>query len=313
MIRYVKEFSGNDVIYCPNPGNAGDSILAHVTHRLLRRAGLQYHTVQWSEQFSSEGKIILYGGGGNLTDEYSRARHFIERHHQGAHRLAVLPHTVQGHAGLLQNLGANVDIFCRERRSYEWVSRQTQQANVYLADDLAFRLDVETVLDGEMEAIALGGEIGKVLFRALWNRYIGGGFTKKVPPLQAAVEQGGQALQQLVKPSKQHSCLYALREDLEQEGGKSPAGNVDLSQVFAYGTASASVAEQATRAMLSYLNRFERIKTNRLHICIPAALLGKQVDFYANSYFKNEAIYEHSIAGSYPNVRWSGVWRGGDE
>jgi hypothetical protein len=38
---------------------------------------------------------------------------------------------------------------------------------------------------------------------------------------------------------------------------------------------------------LRYLNRFDRVKTNQLHVAMGAALLGKGLDFYPNAYWKN--------------------------
>lgn len=307
LTQYLIQFSEKDVFYCPNPGNAGDSIIAYATYQQFRNAGICHHPVQWNELFDSKGKIVIYGGGGNLTDNYSNAHRFIEQHHRLAQRLVLLPHTVQGHEGLLRELGGNVDIFCREYRSFEWVKKYAKRANVYLADDMAFILNVEDVLDEEMNQMVLIREFGKILIMALQSRYLGKYFTKSVPPLRLIIDQGRSAFWQLVKFPVGERILWALREDCEQRG-KIPMINVDLSQIFAYGTTPVSVAQQATRAMFSYLNRFGYNRTNRLHLCIAAALLGKRVDFYANSYFKNKAVYEFSIKNRFANVFWREEW-----
>jgi len=46
----------------------------------------------------------------------------------------------------------------------------------------------------------------------------------------------------------------------------------------------------------------ETVHTDRLHVAIAGALLGRRVHLYANSYFKNRAIFQTSIAPNYPNV-----------
>jgi exopolysaccharide biosynthesis predicted pyruvyltransferase EpsI len=86
-----------------------------------------------------------------------------------------------------------------------------------------------------------------------------------------------------------------------------------VSWVFAYGAAPQAAARHATEATLAYLDQFERVTTNRLHLCILAALLGKEVDFYANSDFKNEAVYKFTIDDRCPSVRWRGRWEGSGE
>lgn len=49
-------------------------------------------------------------------------------------------------------------------------------------------------------------------------------------------------------------------------------------------------------SLLTYLSRFETIRTDRLHIAILGSLLGKRVFMYPNSYYKNRAVYELSLA-----------------
>jgi len=307
----VSDHADKRVWYCPNPGNAGDSIIAQGTYTAFRRAGLRYQPVQWDAPFDSTGKVVIYSGGGNLTKDYPNARTFIGRHHHKAKRLVLLPHTVNGHADLLAELGANVDLFCRERRSYVWVQDKAPGANIYLADDLAFHVDVPRLRADAHSAIGLVAEMTQNLAQAAAKRYLrveaGQG---NALPLQAAALQGGVAFQNLLSAG---GTLYALRSDKESAGGALPRSNVDLSQVFAYGTAPERVAYRATRAMLSFINRFDRIVTNRLHVGIPAAMLGKEVDFYANSYYKNEAVYMFSLEDHYPNVAWRGRWPGIDQ
>lgn len=135
------------VFYCPNPGNAGDSAIALATYQLFEQTGLRYRCVDWYEPFDSTDRTLIYGGGGNLTHYYHQARTFIERHHERARRLIVLPHSIQGHADLLASLGRNVDLYCRERPSFEWAREKAPRANVYLAEDLAFSLDPEEVME----------------------------------------------------------------------------------------------------------------------------------------------------------------------
>lgn len=304
----LKSLPKKRVLYCPNPGNAGDSLIASATYQLFGDIGLQYETVAWDEGFDATGQVLIYGGGGNLTTRYYQARHFIERHHRAAERLVLLPHTVEGHADLLHQLGRNVEIFCREKRSFAWVREQTDGPRVHLADDLALSLDLSAF---RTDARGMGGlfsEVSRGVVRAALKRYLNVDIGKEATrPLRSSARRGSMAIFNLVA-SMNGGTLHALRSDVESAGGAVPRDNVDLSEVFAYGTAPESVAYRATRALLSYLDRSDRVVTNRLHGCIPAAMLGKRVLFYANSYFKNKAIYEFSLRDQYPNVTWCGTW-----
>lgn len=47
------------------------------------------------------------------------------------------------------------------------------------------------------------------------------------------------------------------------------------------------------------------MRTDRLHVAIAGALLGKSVELHANSYFKNRAVYQFSLR-SFPSVRFVG-------
>lgn len=57
--------------------------------------------------------------------------------------------------------------------------------------------------------------------------------------------------------------------------------------------------------LLNYVSRFSIIYTDRAHAAITAAMMGREVHLYRNGYFKNEALYEHSLS-HLPNVSFVG-------
>lgn len=86
-----------------------------------------------------------------------------------------------------------------------------------------------------------------------------------------------------------------MRRDTEAVGaGGEVKGNVDLSKK---GRAHSSVDKFWKR-----IGAFEEIHTDRLHVGIAGALLGRRVHLYANNYFKIRAIYRSSMEEVYPNV-----------
>ena len=58
----------------------------------------------------------------------------------------------------------------------------------------------------------------------------------------------------------------------------------------------------ATDNVFSYLSKFKEVNTNRLHIGIAAALLGKAVNLYRGSYHKIAGVYDFSMRGKFNNV-----------
>jgi exopolysaccharide biosynthesis predicted pyruvyltransferase EpsI len=62
------------------------------------------------------------------------------------------------------------------------------------------------------------------------------------------------------------------------------------------------LSRNSTRCMINFLEEFNTINTDRLHVAILASLLGKEVNFHPNSYYKNEAVYNYSLLNHYPKT-----------
>jgi exopolysaccharide biosynthesis predicted pyruvyltransferase EpsI len=61
-------------------------------------------------------------------------------------------------------------------------------------------------------------------------------------------------------------------------------------------------AKNVTHNLACYLSGFNEVRTDRLHIAILAALMGKQVHLYPNNYYKIKAVFEYSMRDSWKNV-----------
>ena len=57
-----------------------------------------------------------------------------------------------------------------------------------------------------------------------------------------------------------------------------------------------AAARDCVLAVASYLLRFDVVETDRLHCAILAAILGRRTMLRANSYYKNIAVFEHSLS-----------------
>ncbi len=88
---------------------------------------------------------------------------------------------------------------------------------------------------------------------------------------------------------------FFFRQDHESAGRFTlPPQNVDLSLG---GTQLSGIAEFARRA-----SAVRRIYTDRLHVAIMGALLGREVHLFPNVYFKNRAIYWSSLSVLHENI-----------
>ena len=87
--------------------------------------------------------------------------------------------------------------------------------------------------------------------------------------------------------------LNAFRLDRESIIDDLPESNQDLSY---NGYATKPLDE-----LVNCLKEYEEINTDRLHIAICGALLGKKVNLFPNSYYKNKAVFDYSLK-RFPNV-----------
>jgi exopolysaccharide biosynthesis predicted pyruvyltransferase EpsI len=83
-----------------------------------------------------------------------------------------------------------------------------------------------------------------------------------------------------------HGLLRAYRTDREAPGSPVPDGNNDI-----------SVTCESLDHWLWTISRYETVQTDRAHVMIAAALLGKHVQYRASSYHKVPAIAEFALRG----------------
>lgn len=101
--------------------------------------------------------------------------------------------------------------------------------------------------------------------------------------------------------------LNAFRLDGETAGTDVPAHNIDISLSWNGDIwQSPEFTKSAVNSMAYFLAQFETINTDRLHVSIMAAFLGRKVNMHPNNYYKNKAVHKHSIHNRFPNVSFIG-------
>jgi len=285
--RFLEGYRRKFIFFRPNPGNAGDALIGLAALRLLEKHGIKYKIADENSDLS--GEIVFYSGGGNLVKYYSHSAKFISKWKSKVKEFVLLPHTVNGHEDLLSSLGDNVTIFCRERKSYNYVKGYSNIKSVFLSNDLAFNLNYdEGLVKPSSPNTLIRISPPKTILKAL--------IKKEKPP------------NFFIKRIDISKTLNAFREDVESAGYKLPEGNIDLSHWCNQKVEmlTKAVMEESSSRLASTINKFDLIRTDRLHIALTGAKLNKRVDLFNNSYDKNKTVYEYSMKGVFPKVIWKG-------
>ena len=284
LASFLQQYKNTKFVYISNPGNAGDSFIAHSTFQFFDRLGLNYELGSANNIYP--GRTVIYAGGGNLVAPYPNAIQFIQRNHNVCKTLVVLPHTISSYGDTLAKLGSNCFIFCREKPSYDYVRQHARRAQVFLSHDMALSVDIgkirgdAKVQRGSINYIYKNYQRNFKLTLICWRHFF--------------------------KTGIKNRTLHVFRNDVEKTDQAIPNGNFDASDVFATRDFSQESCLDTTYKLISFLDRYDTIQTNRLHICILSLLLGKHVLFHSNSYFKNRAIFEHSLKDRFPTLKWCG-------
>jgi exopolysaccharide biosynthesis predicted pyruvyltransferase EpsI len=139
IINYLKIYKNKKIIYIPNPGNAGDSLIAFGTFKIFKKIGLKYEIGNINNKYNNQ--ILFFAGGGNLVGIYKNCKNFIINN-KNKNKIIILPHTINKEDDLIKNLNNNVILICREKISYNYVHKIIKNKNnVMLSKDMAFYIN----------------------------------------------------------------------------------------------------------------------------------------------------------------------------
>lgn len=271
--------NNNETVYVPNSGNAGDSLIAEATYQFLDDISLRYTTAKLTDTLPGRRRVIV-GGGGNLVGPYRNVRNFLDRNLDLFDELIILPHTIQAHEDVLAKLDERCTLICREQRSFDFTRAAAPRAKVLLGDDMALLWNPEKTRTRAHKAMM--SHIADPAFDLRNLKHT----VRRV--LHRGKVQGG--------------TLNAFRLDVESRNSSVPEGNIDLSQVFATDSMSPAHSACAIHALAQFIDRADIVRSDRLHISILSAALGKKVEMHDNNYGKNRSVYDHSLASRFPNI-----------
>lgn len=95
------------------------------------------------------------------------------------------------------------------------------------------------------------------------------------------------------EPTK--DALNAFRTDVESVQKEIPSDNIDVSVLHDH---TGSTAE-----FFSLVGDYQRVTTDRLHVAIAAAMLGREVIFYPGAYHKNRSMFNSTLR-YFPTVKF---------
>jgi len=109
---FLSNYLNQEIIYIPNPGNAGDSLIAFGTIQIFNELGLNWKMGSISNEYHN--KTLFYAGGGNLVGLYNNCKKFIEKN-KNDNKIIVLPHTIKSEDKFLSSLNDNIIFFVEKK------------------------------------------------------------------------------------------------------------------------------------------------------------------------------------------------------
>lgn len=260
--------SDSDVCFYPNPGNAGDCLIASATWQIFDDIGLAPVTLR-PRDFKAGSKVIL-GGGGNLVPQYHDTERALKRCLElDVSRCILLPSTVRGHESLLKQLDSRFTMLCRDFESFSHVRQHVAGAKVFLAPDIVFGLEPHRLL-ARVKSLE---HKYKLIFDKDW-------FNRRIKWRRALAYQKCR----IADP------LWILRCDIESKGAEAANELADLNGHFITKRMGRASCDQVSSDIVRLLMDALAVNTDRLHIAIPTLLLNRPLKIRDNSYGKLSAV-----------------------
>lgn len=271
-------------VYYPNFGNMGDLLIAEGTRQFFQREGLTYR--EYDDQNLPARYNLVYAGGARFTSCWCDTEECLrELADPRIQCCVILPHSFYDVDALLDGLDSRHHLFCRDEQSYRYcLSRQTA-CSVYLAEDMAFLLDM-----GKTDTTKLPRELSSEELRTQ-KQIKRGLFTK----LRRGVRRAT-----ILSPvgEKEKKIAFLLREDAEKASPHSTFMSYDISAAWHTSGRQMAYNGEILQQFSAALKQADIIVSDRLHVCIMAFLSGLEVYMLDNSYGKLSGVYRLSMAGS---------------
>lgn len=272
LIEIVKDL--NNIIYRPNTGNIGDALICYSTIQLFNKESILFKTMH-NKEIEDKKFDFVYGGGGIFHPNYYRSECFQQAYikyfiNKNVNKIVILPSTFYQVDDLIRKFDNRYIVFCREKRSFDYIKSVNENIECYLCDDIATFFNIDN--------LNLSNDVNKNL-KEKYNLVLN---YKKDNPDEA----------------------YFMRNDSEKRFRLNKE-SIDISSfggIWGEDILYDSL-ENFVHFFFKCINLYDIIHTDRLHVCIAANLLNKKVYFYNNSYGKNKAVYNFTL-NKYKNIEF---------
>jgi len=273
--RLIQEIKGiGEFLYRANGGNAGDFLISSSEFQMFADLKLKYTTVSSKNkrELLSKDFNLVYGGGGGWVKYYKNSYQNPLNEFFKSKRLkkcVVMPSSFYCCDDVVDSFDERFTVFCRDLESYKYCTSRNKKAKFYVHDDMALQIDISR-FDYNIDLSSMNTNFERIRNAiSSSKKYVSGNNTKEAS---------------------------LIRTDVEKTIN-STESNFDLSNIFgAYGEdITKKESDEITSVILNVINRYDTIKTNRLHMMIASHLLGKKIDAYDNSYGKIRNVYNYSL------------------
>lgn len=279
--------------FLPNRGNLGDIAIATSCYQFFDSKNLNYSTVDMSleqQNFVDKPFNLVYGGGGLFTKYYRQYYQDILDlfRSKNLQKAVIMPASFYECRDVLALLDERFTVFCREKQSYDYCIANNSRAKFILADDMVVGLNTDFYKKKFFDKNNLKSFVSKQSKENFKN------VVEKLCPFYFDVQKQLKN----VKKSSKTNIGYFLRTDDEKFFNPENSGLkslVDLSLCASSFCADKAMDIMLSKLFLGILDFYDVIVSDRLHIGICSALLGKEVYLLDNSYKKVSNVYENSL------------------
>ncbi len=286
-------------IYYPNPGNLGDELIALASVQLFRQLGLSFEMYEEGRDYVS-GYTLVYGGGGVMMPEWGYLG-LLETLFTapGLARCVVLSHSMHDCPELLRVMDERFTVFLREQRSLDYARASGSKAEFLPSDDMVFYLDPRQLPDAaEMRRQLPRPSLLRRLIARISGRNVNLDHTMMLTRFYAKTHKRiNRRLPMCLTETPEGRVAFFMRRDQEQQdaigGGQS---TLDLSRLGGSACRWHEFNLLGVTHFLEAIDRADIIVSDRLHVSVAAAMLGKRIVMLDNSYGKLSGVYERSMS-----------------
>ena len=273
--------------YLPNKGNWGDVLISSSAYQLLGRYKYDIYDFAQAAIFDKKKFNFVYGGGGLWTGHFQKDYQEILNIFKSPlmQKCIILPSSFRDCPDVMETLDERFTVFCRENESYNYCLANNNKAKFLLADDLV----VNANFDAYKQNVYNTNNLQKFMNNKTYVSKVVNDFYYKYVQTRYAVTK------ELSKYDN-FDIGYMFRTDSEKLVDIPVTKSIDLSSHICSYCCDEGLCYCLSKLFLYVINQFDMIVTDRLHIGVSAAKLGKQVIFLDNSYGKISSIFKYSLS-----------------